>query len=80
MDQMLGEIRLFPYLYAPREWTICNGQLLSLSNNTALFSLLGNKFGGDGHNTFALPDLQGAEPHPEVRYYIALNGIYPPRD
>src|SRR5687768_7321762 len=55
----LGEIRLFPYNFAPRGWAFCNGQILSIAQNTALFSLLGTTYGGNGQTTFALPDLRG---------------------
>lgn len=62
MDPFIGEIRQFAGTFAPRGWHICDGQLISISSNTALFSLLGTKFGGDGRNTFALPDLRGRAP------------------
>jgi microcystin-dependent protein len=55
----LGEIRMFAGNFAPRNWAFCQGQLLSISQNTALFSLLGTTFGGDGRTTFGLPDLRG---------------------
>ncbi len=55
----LGEVRNFGGDYAPRNWALCNGQLLSIQQNTALFSLLGTTFGGNGVTTFALPNLQG---------------------
>jgi microcystin-dependent protein len=58
----LGQIALFPYTFAPRGWALCQGQLLSISQNTALFSLLGTMYGGNGQTTFALPDLQGRVP------------------
>ena len=58
-DPFIGEIRLFPYTFAPRGWALCNGQILSISQNTALFSLIGTMYGGDGRTTFALPDLRG---------------------
>jgi microcystin-dependent protein len=59
-DPFVAEIRLFPFNFAPTGWAQCNGQLLPISQNTALFSLLGTYYGGDGKSTFALPDLQGA--------------------
>jgi len=62
MDPYLGEIRCFGFNYAPRGWLLCNGQLLSISSNTALFSLLGTMYGGNGTTTFALPDLRGRVP------------------
>jgi microcystin-dependent protein len=55
----VAEIRLFACNFAPRGWAMCNGQLLPISQNTALFSLLGTQYGGDGRSTFALPNLQG---------------------
>lgn len=58
-DQYLGEIRLFAGNFAPVGWLMCNGQLLSISENDALFALIGTTYGGDGVSTFALPDLQG---------------------
>ena len=61
-DQFLGEIRPVPYNFAPLGWAFCNGQLLSISQNTALFSLLGTFYGGNGTSTFALPNLQGNVP------------------
>jgi len=59
IDVYLGEIRLLPYLYNPKDWLSCEGQLLSIQSNQALFSLLGTRFGGDGSKTFGLPDLRG---------------------
>lgn len=58
----VGEIRMFGFNFAPTGWAFCNGQLLPISQNTALFSLLGTYYGGDGKSTFALPDLQGSAP------------------
>jgi len=58
-DPFIGEIRLWPIDFAPQGWAFCNGQLLSLNQNTALFSLLGNRYGGDGRSTFGLPDMRG---------------------
>lgn len=58
----LAQIALFPYNYAPRGWALCRGQLMAISQNTALFSLLGTYYGGDGKTTFALPDLQSRVP------------------
>lgn len=64
-DPFVAEIRVFPFNFAPTGWAFCNGQILPLSQNTALFSLLGTIYGGDGKSTFALPDLQGSVPmHP----------------
>lgn len=61
-DQYLGEIRIFAGNFAPKDWALCNGQLMPISQNTALFSLLGTTYGGDGRTTFALPDLTGKAP------------------
>src|SRR5271156_6356425 len=61
-NPFLGQITLFPYIFAPYGWALCEGQLLSISQNTALFSLLGTQFGGDGRSNFALPDLRGRAP------------------
>jgi microcystin-dependent protein len=62
MDPFVGEIRVVGFNFAPTGWAQCNGQLLPLSQNTALFSLLGTFYGGDGKSTFALPNLQGMAP------------------
>ena len=61
-DQFLAEIRIFPFNFPPTGWAFCNGQLMPISQNTALFALLGTYYGGDGKSTFALPNLQGAAP------------------
>jgi len=58
----LGEIVIVPYNFAPRGFAFCNGQILPITQNTALFSLLGTTYGGNGQTTFALPDLQGRTP------------------
>lgn len=59
MDPYLGEIRPFAFDFAPRNWALCNGQILAIAQNQALFSLLGTTYGGNGVTTFALPDLRG---------------------
>jgi microcystin-dependent protein len=61
-DQFVAEIRIFPFNFPPTGWAFCDGQLLPISQNTALFSLLGTTYGGDGKSTFALPDMQGNAP------------------
>ena len=61
-DPFVGEIRLFGGSFAPRGWALCAGQLLSIAQNTALFSLFGTMYGGDGRVTFGLPNLQGTAP------------------
>ena len=61
-DPFVAEIRIFPFNFAPKGWAWCNGQLMPISQNTALLSLLGTTYGGDGKSTFALPDMQGNAP------------------
>ena len=83
-NQYLGEIRAFGFNFAPEGWAQCNGQLMSIAQTTALFSLLGTTYGGDGRTTFALPDLRTsgipAGPGITVPYCIALRGNFPSRD
>ena len=61
-EPFLSEIRLMSFVFAPKGWALCNGQLLPINQNQALFSLLGTTFGGDGRVNFALPDLRGRVP------------------
>jgi microcystin-dependent protein len=61
-NPFVAEIMIVPYNFAPKGWALCDGQLLPISQNTALFSLLGTTYGGDGKSTFALPNLQGSAP------------------
>jgi microcystin-dependent protein len=61
-DPFVAEIRIFPFNFPPKGWAFCNGQVLPISQNTALFSLLGTTYGGNGKSTFALPNLQGSVP------------------
>jgi microcystin-dependent protein len=61
-DEILGEIRLFGGNYAPRNWAFCDGQIIAVTDNTALYSLLGNMYGGDGRTTFAYPDFRSRVP------------------
>jgi microcystin-dependent protein len=61
-NPFVAEIRIVPFNFAPTGWALCNGQLMPISQNTALFSLLGTTYGGDGRTTFALPNLQGSAP------------------
>jgi microcystin-dependent protein len=69
-DPFVAEIRFVGFNFAPKGWAMCNGQLLPISQNTALFSLLGTYYGGDGKSTFALPNLQGSVPlHPDNSNY-----------
>ena len=76
MEAFVGQIELFGFNFAPRGWAPCDGSLLQISQNTALFSLLGTTFGGDGKTSFALPKLDGPN---GAHYCIALQGIYPSR-
>src|SRR5436309_6219195 len=62
MDPFVAEIRIFPFNFAPKGWAFCDGQIMPLSQNTALFSLLGVTYGGDGKSNFALPNMQGNAP------------------
>jgi microcystin-dependent protein len=81
-EPYLGEIRMFGGDFAPRGWARCHGQLLPISEHAPLFSLIGTTYGGDGVDTFALPDLRedttpvGVLP---ITFIIALAGVYPPR-
>ena len=76
MDPFVAEIRIFPFNFAPKGWAWCNGQLLPISQNTALFSLLGTTYGGDGKSTFALPNLQGSAPmHPGQGPGLSLHDL-----
>lgn len=75
-DQFLAEIRIFPFWFAPTGWALCDGQLMPISQNTALFSLLGTTYGGDGKSTFGLPDLQGNAPmHPGQGPGLSLHDL-----
>jgi microcystin-dependent protein len=75
-DPFVAEIRIFPFNFAPRGWAWCDGQLLPLSQNTALFSLLGTTYGGNGKSNFALPNLQGRAPmHPGQGPGLSLHDL-----
>lgn len=79
MEGYVGEIRLFAGFFAPREWMLCEGQLLTIESNNALYAVLGTAYGGDGTRTFALPDLRGKAPiqsdqnHPRGAYQRAAS-------
>ncbi len=80
-DPFIAEITIFGGTFAPRGYAFCEGQLLPISSHSALFSLLGTNYGGDGRTTFALPNLKDAEKLLNgARYIIALDGIYPSRN
>lgn len=75
-DPFVAEIRIVPFNFAPKGWAFCDGQILPLSQNTALFSLLGTVYGGDGKSTFALPNLQGASAmHPGQGQGLSLRDL-----
>jgi microcystin-dependent protein len=75
-DPFVAEIRIFPFNFAPNGWAFCDGQLLPLSQNTALFALLGTTYGGNGKSNFALPDLQGRTPmHPGQGPGLSLHDL-----
>jgi len=75
-DPFVAEIRIFGFNFAPTGWAQCNGQILPISQNTALFSLLGTTYGGNGKSTFALPDMQGNAPmHPGQGPGLSLHDL-----
>jgi len=76
MDPFVAEIRIFPFNFPPKGWAFCDGQLLPLSQNTALFSLLGTTYGGNGKSNFALPNMQGNAPmHPGQGPGLSLHDL-----
>lgn len=77
MDTFLGQIAIFPYSYVPKGWALCDGKILPVAQNPALYSLIGNTFGGQTGVNFALPACVGLAPSGS-QYFIALAGIYPP--
>jgi len=83
MTPFLGQITIFAGNFAPRGWAFCEGQLLPVAQNDALFSLIGTSYGGDGRTSFGLPDYRGKEVTSKngqkLRHIIALQGIYPSR-
>jgi microcystin-dependent protein len=75
-DPFVAEIRIFPFNFAPKGWAFCDGQILPLSQNTALFSLLGTTYGGDGKSNFGLPNMQGNAPmHPGQGPGLSLHDL-----
>lgn len=86
LEPFIGMIKLFPYQFIPMDWMECDGSTLNIQQNQALYSLIGAQFGGDGRNTFKLPDLRNALPYPGAQgqkayvYCMAISGIYPSRD
>ncbi len=83
-DGTIGEIRLFAGNFAPRYWSFCNGETLDIQTYTALFSILGTQYGGDGRTNFQLPNLaplkeaDGGEA--PIRYVVCVEGMYPSRN
>jgi microcystin-dependent protein len=76
LDPYLGEVRLFAFNFAPVGWAPCQGQLLQISQNIALFRVLGTAYGGNGQNTFALPDYRDVAPA-GLHYCVSLQGVFP---
>jgi microcystin-dependent protein len=84
MEPLLGSLLLVPYNFEPQGWAFCKGQLLPISQNMALFSLIGTTYGGDGKTTFALPSLSGDKGITDasgaaLNWIIALVGVFPSR-
>jgi len=77
MECLIGQVQVFAFNFAPRGWVPCHGQLLPISENSALFALVGTTYGGDGRSTFAVPKL--ADLAPGLGYYIASQGSFPAR-
>lgn len=82
MEEFIGTIKMFAGNFAPANWAFCDGQLLSINQNTAMFSILGTQYGGDGISSFALPNLEMSKSIEggEIKHIICLNGIYPSRN
>lgn len=76
-EETIGEVRLWAGLRVPRGWHVCDGSLLNISSNVALYSVLGTTYGGDGAHTFALPKVEGLG---GLKYIIAVTGYYPQND
>jgi len=80
---MIGEIKLFAGNFAPRGWLLCNGELLSITQHVAMFSILGTMYGGDGRTSFALPNMNSvpdSDGKGESHYIICTHGIFPSRN
>jgi len=77
LSVFVGEIRLMPYEKCPREWIESEGQEMAISRHSALYRLIGTRFGGDGQISFNLPDLRDAVPERGLRYCMSLQGAYP---
>ncbi len=79
-EAYLGEICLVGFNFAPVGWALCNGQILQINQNTALFALLGNAYGGNGQTTFGLPNLNASALQSGLNYVICVAGIFPSRE
>ena len=79
MENFIGTIQLFAFDFVPRGWRHCDGAHLPVHQHQALFTLLGNRFGGNPGSTFALPDLRDKAPGPGLVYAICVEGVLPPR-
>jgi microcystin-dependent protein len=79
MDYILGTIVLYAYTFEPYGWYKCDGRTLPISGNEALYSLLGNAYGGAAGSNFNLPNMLGLEPRPYMSFYICNMGVYPSR-
>lgn len=79
MEDYLGNIQLFPYDFVPLGYMACNGASLSISQYSALYSLIGTTYGGDGSSNFNIPNMKGEEPIPGLTYCICVSGIWPTR-
>lgn len=75
----IGELILVPYSFCPKYTREADGRVMDIAENSALYSLLGNQFGGDGLRTFALPDLRGKAPAEKLKYCMVVDGMYPQR-
>lgn len=87
MEYYIGQVALFAFGYAPEGWALCDGQILNIQQNQALFALIGTTFGGNGSTTFGLPNLNGANGAASaapntgnyMKYYICTQGLFPMR-
>ena len=79
MDNVIGTVQLFAFEFVTRGWQHCNGALLPVNQHMALFTVLGNRFGGTPGSTFALPDLRDKAPAPGLVYAICVDGVLPVR-
>ena len=76
MEPIIGEVKYFAGNFAPKGWEFCQGQLLSIASNTALYSIIGDRFGGDGRSSMALPKIEDLD---GCKAIIAVQGVYPSR-